>query len=73
MVGIKGSGHIDSIDSVTKVSSNGSYVSGYAKTNASEGFAESYATCVLSPTKLALIPTKNRLMLDTDFKGFLIT
>ena len=57
---------------VTKVSRSGSYISEYAKTNASEDFAESYATYVLPPTKLALIPTKNRFMRETVFKGFLI-
>lgn len=47
---------------VTKVYPNSEHVSEYAKTNASEDFAETYAFYITNPANLASLPDKLKFM-----------
>lgn len=57
---------------VTEIYRESGNISKYACTNASEGFAETYATFLLEPQKLRTIHLKYAYMRDKVFGGFSI-
>ena len=55
---------------VTQISKNSPYVTKYAAVNASEDFAETYATFILKPAKLYTLGQKLSFMRQEIFKGY---
>lgn len=52
---------------VTEICRSAPFITLYASTNASEDFAETYASFVLQPEKLKQIPLKYQFMLNEVF------